>query len=903
MSFFRRMSDSKTRSLLPAVIGSVVLALSVSACTWTSDNGSKGDVALEGKSLKLHWAETNSGWQLSALKVKKDKQWITVPSPSGEYTLLFSPSKPDQTPIPLYENEQEVVFPELKYKYIQKKWADIRRPVEMNVAGEALHFFPDSLREITAGKKVGDQLLFTRDTQAGRVQANWQLDETYPSDVVVHLALTAKKDGYFSLATPTLATVTERELTWGSIPGHFQGAEIAESFVHSVAYGQGIPSKPILVRERTATTLAPLLSSRQGVSLAVIPAPGTGRDPWEKDEKTQRDWQLGLSLMNRKAQLTPTAYHPVLGEKGSLMKAGDTRTFTFRYTVQAADWFTVYKHAVNDVYDFENFLGLKQTQQSLTERVLAMHKYVVDDETSLWRKEEYQGVTLGAQAYLGGVLGSEKDAMKNSDYGAMWMLAKIMDDPVLRSSRLPLARNFKLMQQEQEQGFYHGSAKGQYYLYKSKRFTEEWGAYVEPIAITYYTMVDIGNILLFDPDDAELKARLRDGAERLLAWQKPAGNWEIAYDHATRDPLFADMEDVRPTFYGLIIAYRVLGDQKYLDAARKGADWFVTNAVDKGHFLGVCGDVRFAPDFATGQSAQALLDLYEFTGEDRYLQAAVQTTKLYTLSVYTHPIPSTREKTVKGEIRQDWEISQVGLSNEHGGSIGSANNRGPILLASHAGLFVRMAHLTGEPLYLNMARAAALGRDAFVNPETRVASYYWSTMDNGSGPFPHHAWWQIGWITDYLMSEIELRSNGSIRFPRGFVAPKVGPHQTYGFAPGTVYGTEASLLLKHGLVKTTSPYLDYYAALSTTAVQKNGNRLYLFLLNNDDRTLSTGVAVDLEKAFGNKNAALGKATILSADGERTSLDSDTPKWSLEIPAYGLKVLEITAVNRRNRESI
>ncbi len=870
---------------------SFVLALGLlSACMPGSDTEEKVEVSLEGHSLKLQWTEEVGGWHLTRLQVMKDDQWVSMSAPSGEYTLLFSPSEPDQTPIPLYKNGQKVLFPEPQYRYIEKKWASIRRPVEMNVAGEALHFFPDTLRQVTADKQAGDQLLFTRDTEVGLVEASWQFDEAYPSDVVVHLTLTAKRDGYFSLATPTLATMTEQELTWGSIPGHFQGAEIAESFVHSVAYGQGIPDKPILVRERTATTLAPLLSSSQGVTLAVIPAPGTGRDPWKKDEKTQRDWQLGLSLMNRKSQLTPTAYHPVLGEKGSMMRVGDTRTFTFRYTLQGTDWFTVYKHAVNDVYKFEDFLGLKQTEQSLIERVLAMHKYVIDDETSLWRKEEYQGVTIGAQAYLGGVLGSEKDAMKNSDYGAMWMLARIMDDPVLQSSRLPLARNFKLMQQEQDPGFYHGSAKGQYYLYKSKRFTEEWGAYVEAIATTYYTMVDIGNILLFEPNDLELKARLHDGAERLLAWQKPAGNWEIAYDHATHDPLFTDMEDVRPTFYGLLIAYRVLGDQKYLDAARKGADWLVTHAVDKGHFLGVCGDVRFAPDFATGQSAQALLDLYEITGEERYLQAAEETTKLYTLSVYTHPIPSTREKTVNGEIHQDWEISQVGLSNEHGGSIGSANNRGPILLASHAGLFVRMAQLTGEQLYLNMARAAALGRDAFVDPETNVASYYWSSMDNGPGSFPHHAWWQIGWITDYLMSEIELRSNGDVHFPRGFVAPKVGPHQTYGFAPGEVYGAEASLVLKQGLVTASSPYLDYATALSTA-----GDKLFLMLLNNDDDALRARVSLDLAQIFSDKNIEIGKVTSIGVDGKRTPMTSDKTNWTLDIPAYGLRVIEIHVI--------
>ncbi len=102
---------------------------------------------------------------------------------------------------------------------------------------------------------------------------------------------------------------------------------------------------------------------------------------------------------------------------------------------------------------------------------------------------------------------------------------------------------------------------------------------------------------------------------------------------------------------------------------------------------------------------------------------------------------------MKGVPHQDWEISQVGLSFEHGGSFGSATLRGPILLASHAGLFVRMFSLTKDSLFLTMARAAALGRDAFVDSSTSVASYYWDVMNRGAGPYPHHAWWQIGWIT------------------------------------------------------------------------------------------------------------------------------------------------------------
>ena len=258
----------------------------------------------------------------------------------------------------------------------------------------------------------------------------------------------------------------------------------------------------------------------------------------------------------------------------------------------------------------------------------------------MWRVEEFNNRKIGAQAYLGGVVGSDRDAMKNSDYGAMWMLANITGDSILLQRRLPYARNFKLEQQQSDKGFFQGAAIGQYFLSKSKKFTEEWGGYVEPMGLTYYTLLDIGNILLFNPADTELKTRLRLGADQLLNWQYPDGHWEVGYDRASEKIVFTDLKDYRPTFYGLLVAYRILGDKKYLDAAIRGADWFIREAVNKGFFLGVCGDLRFSPDFATGQSAQAMLDLFEMTGIKKYQQSAIDIARLYTTSIYTHPIPT-----------------------------------------------------------------------------------------------------------------------------------------------------------------------------------------------------------------------------------------------------------------------
>ncbi len=835
------------------------------------------DYKLQNENISLRWEKGLSGYKLSAIELTSQNQKFAFENVLGEYTVLFSKEKPSgQFDSTLYFDNVSSI-PE-SYIMVYNRWKKRLSPVAMNTAGEARFFYPHQ------AKYNEGSVEFKQELDRATLTAVWSIDDTFKNDILLEIELTAKQEGYFSIQSPTLFSYKEEDISWGIVPGHFQGKSINDNLLLSYGYGQGIPNKPVIARERTASTLSPILSDKKGVSVAVIAQPGMGRDYWEYDVLTQNDWLLGLSLMNRKEQLFPTIHHPVLGEKDSYLQQGEKISFRFRYTLDKADWYTVYKHAVNDIYRFPDVLEKKKTNLSLTDRLLGMFAYLRNDSTSLWHTFHFKDLEIGAQEYHGPVVGSQKDAFKNSDYGAMWMLSHITKDSVLAHDRLPYARNFKIAQQADDDGFFGGAALGQYYLSKSNRFTEEWGDYVEPIALTYYTMLDIGNVLLFEPNDSELKRLLRRGADRLLSWQQGDGSWVVAYDHLTHKVEFQDLRDLRPTFYGLIVAYRILGDRKYLEAAEKGANWYIRNAVEEGHYLGVCGDFRFVPDFATGQSVQALLDLYDLTQKETYKTAALVAARQYTTSIFTHPIPSNKEKVIQNKVVKDWEISQVGLSFEHGGSLGSAaKEHGPILLASHAGMFVRLFEMTGDSLFIDMARAGVWGRDAFVNKENSVASYYWYSFDQGPGRFPHHAWWQIGWITDYLLSEIALRSQGKISFPRGFITPKVGPHQSYGFKKGNVLGKQADLLLKSDVVTLNNPQVDYFMAISN-------NRLYVLLLNNSLQQQNVSLKIDYSN-ISEKNIKPLQAYLHNFDGQRVLVKS-LYNWNLQILATGLNVIEI-----------
>jgi hypothetical protein len=175
--------------------------------------------------------------------------------------------------------------------------------------------------------------------------------------------------------------------------------------------------------------------------------------------------------MNPQAKISPTLYYPVLGQEKSFMKQGDELTFEYRYIISRGDWYDVFKQAVYDVFEFDKH-KIIENKQPLIGRVFQMYKYLTDTKTSRFRIMDCEQSRIGAQDYLGGVADSDKDATKNSDYGAMWMLGSLTQDTLLTKAVLPYARNFKLKQIYTE-GKFKGAVKGQYYLWKSKSWAED----------------------------------------------------------------------------------------------------------------------------------------------------------------------------------------------------------------------------------------------------------------------------------------------------------------------------------------------------------------------------------------------------------------------------------------------
>ena len=145
---------------------------------------------LADRAVRVTWRREEPGWQAVAVAVQDRGRWVPVGAPSGEYTLVFSEEKPDA------------------------------RTVVENTAGTAYRFLPMTAQ---ADK---DGVRFTGECEPATVAADWSLDPRFAGDLRVTVTLTAKRRGYFSLATPTLTQLARPELAWGMIPGYWQGTGI-----------------------------------------------------------------------------------------------------------------------------------------------------------------------------------------------------------------------------------------------------------------------------------------------------------------------------------------------------------------------------------------------------------------------------------------------------------------------------------------------------------------------------------------------------------------------------------------------------------------------------------------------------------------------------------------------------
>jgi hypothetical protein len=691
-------------------------------------------------------------------------------------------------------------------------------------------------------------------------------------------------------AAPVIATtVTPR--TAGFYSAAFSGLAARDAATLEFVYQplvwswRRFPAKPYLTPETMATTAATFVNAG-GLT------EGVAADPAEIPYRyaTFENSRFGFTLRDRDGQARPMVFAPVLGGAGSQRSAGESFTFKTRYVLSAGDWYAGIQHVLRDVFAYR--AERQNATLSLNETLDNMIAFAMDDAYSGWVPE------LKGFDYRWDVPGTVKVV---SALHALGVALVTGDREIYRRRALPLIEY--VMSREK-------------YLYA----TDEAITYQNPSHFLRGPCVEI----------AELAGLFAMSGGKSVAFRREA---ERLFGKPRRLNLLTDTGG--GTWQDALAMYRLTAEPSWLNRARGGADAHITAEVDA-----FPRDFRTNPALVDKQAAFYtdygprwfdLYELYEASGERRYLDAAIASARAMLLLLRSHPLapPSTilvneggrvpgvvnwqrvpnpkkgpdeptwirvpRDTTtlVPEQRIPAWRTSLVGLPPEQGRTYGL----GPIMLTHHAAWLLRLAHHANDALLRNAAENAVLGRYANF-PGYYVKSLHTNVYQRVDYPlrpyhdlkynaiFYNHVWPHIALIVDYLVSDAFDKSSGRVDFPSAY-APG------YAYLTSKVYGHRLGRINGENDVALWLPRRAVH--FSTSAVNHlfgvGSSDLHLVLMNTSQETQDVTVTFNPDIVPWNAGTQYEVALAGAASGTTTMIDG-----VLRVPVAG-KGLTVATVRK------
>lgn len=580
------------------------------------------------------------------------------------------------------------------------------------------------------------------------------------------------------------------------------------------------PSLPYLTSGHMATLPGAFLRTG-GVSYGVI------ADPAEMPYQPLplfKNVRFGVALRAADGTLQPAVFAPMLGGARSKGAAGETLTFTYRLIAESADIPHAFEAVARRLYGFgdrrHNALGsLNSALGNLLSYAKSDYGWFVDD--------------LKGCAYSTDVPGAVKNVSALNPLG----LALVTDDAFLFDRRAkPLLE----------------------YLLSREKF-----------------------LFSLDPKQkVQSPSRLLKGPcaplSEMTAWAGITDHASPVYLDTARE-LFGrtrvlNLDDPSPggTWWNALALYRATGDAAWLARARTGADAYLA------HRLAQPSDRFVDPEgmgffFWTGFTPRwvDLLMLHEATQDARYLWAAHQAARLYTLFIWMCPaVPDTDIRVNEGgqapvywylgsrgfppirvpeESAPAWRLSEIGLTAE---SSGTASGHRGILMANYAPWMLRLAALTGDDFLHDIARWAVIGRYRSF-PGYHINTARTTVYEKADYPLRPHD--QLSYnslhynhilpmgtmLLDYLVSDAWARSAGAVDFPSDYIEGYAYlQSRFYGHRPGRIYDLKGlQLWMPDGLVQPESPELNAVSAY-------NADGVAVVLTNQSDQAVTTHVRLN-----------------------------------------------------------
>jgi hypothetical protein len=562
------------------------------------------------------------------------------------------------------------------------------------------------------------------------------------------------------------------------------------------------------------------------------------------------------------------------------------RRFSFRFVAEKTDWFRAYSRVAHELFGLTDYR--RNWQVSLTETIFNEIGLIMSDKFGGWW-----------ECAKGPIQIESKNTVTHASPLTALEVYLLTGDPEFYARRTLQTLEYVLSRRS----VHHAP------------MTSDYGEYMKP------DMIPLGQPI------SNLGASVMLGLYAGARGFTPAFRG-LAYDEKGA-PRFWGQYSPHREWNEMLQAFLLTGDKSLLREARKKCDEYIAARIDAPQLKAFDPVLQFntnmVPDW------WGLVDMYEATGDKRYLRAAEKSAHWMATSLWAQPQIPAGEMTVNpggefigstpkwltwykdekkrlgfprqpGDAKEArvpaWLVSQVGLGLEHPTTYrrldsGCAN----IFMSCWAPAFLRLYQHTGERLFLEQARNATIGRwgnypGYYITGFTDICA---SPEYPYQGPdvtniYYHHIFPHLAYLIDFLITEAQVRSKGAIVFPHVTQMGYAWFHnRIYGFAPGRIYGDNGVWLwLRRGLVKCDNPQVNFLTAHTR-------NAFYIIALNEEEREIQATFSPDF-KSLGLRPSALCRAQVIRENGWAKSTQMESSHLTVELSPKGITVLKLCGLN-------
>jgi hypothetical protein len=730
---------------------------------------------------------------------------------------------------------------------------------------------PRAVRATGAASAV---VTYVSEDGAHQVEATWSLAPGR-RDAKVDVAYVVSASGDHSVALSAFDETAPADVEAVQLPPLFQM--------------QRLPRQPtMLTSSITPHALAMVQrAGRDGAALTLAVTADISRMPFEWPRKDNAHY--GFSLHSGSGEIQPTAFAPVLGMPGSRAEAGERRTTSFHVLAWPGEWTGALEYASNQIFGVTDYR--RPAGASLSQAALNMFDLLKDDKASGW------------DVKLKGLYNIESRVTATHTAPLAMLSAAVLsgDEDLWVRRALPtieflLTRPAAHFATSVPQAFpvYINEARTHLQVPGSFATTSTWqgidallgnaNPWVADMAIVEGQPRHTTAFSTSLPRWSEMLAqyRLTPTPQARAALIEEADRWIKRAYHDQRTPLglmpFYNVS-FYPAWWDLIDLFELTGDRRYLAAAEEAA--FLTIAGQRSH-PAVTGQV-VPINQGVGQMQDKGGGPVHFWYGDRKMRLGWADGK-----------PTVVPPTTQAP---DWVVSPVGLSMEQPVTYWRpTGGHQPIMLSNWAPHLLRLYKHTGREIFHTYARNAIIGRYA------NYPGYYvpLATDVNLDPRYPYrgpdltfiyyqHIEPHLAMTLDYLFTEAELRSEGRIAFPWVKQAGYVWFNNCiFGGGRGRVFD-DADVVprLDRKTLTVDSDQINYIMG-------RGADRLWLVMMNESKEAVAATVKLtDPELMLGQPYA------VYDGTGQRIGDDAAmTATLTPTVPPMGIIVLSLPAQLRQ-----